>query len=123
MSHNRRDFLQSFGSGAATLGLGGMTLSPRSTNTGDAVSSPEQILEVSQNGAIVETRSGKVRGYRRNGIYTYKGIPYGGPTSGKNRFMGPTPPQPWTAYKQVISIDGGGPADGQCWAAAFFEFW
>ena len=75
MSNNRRYFLKTIGAGAATLGLGGMNITSCSSNTSDSVSSPEQVLEVSQDGAIVETRSGKVRGYRRNGIYTYKGIP------------------------------------------------
>lgn len=102
MANNRRDFLKTVGGGAATLGLGGMTLSSCSSGSGDPVSSPEQILEVSQNGAIVETRSGKVRGYRRNGIYTYKGIPYGGPTSGRNRFMAPTSPEPWTGIRNTM---------------------
>ncbi len=88
MSNNRRDFLKTIGGGTATLGLGGITLSSCSSNTGDSVSSPEQTLEVSQDGAIVETRSGKVRGYRRNGIYTYKGIPYGGTHIGKEPFYG-----------------------------------
>jgi para-nitrobenzyl esterase len=102
MSNNRRDFLKTFGTGAATLGLGGMTFSSCSSTSGDSVSSPEQVLEVSQNGAIVETRSGKVRGYRRNGIFTYKGIPYGGPTSGKNRFMAPTSPEPWAGIRNAL---------------------
>ena len=102
MSNNRRDFLKTFGGGAATLGLGGMGLSSCSSETGNSGSRPEQILEVSQNGAIVETGSGKVRGYRRNGIYTYKGIPYGGPTSGKNRFMAPTEPEPWTGIRNAL---------------------
>lgn len=102
MSSSRRDFLKSVGGGSATLGLGGVTLSSCSSKSGDSVSPPEQILEVSLDGAIVETRSGKVRGYRRNGIYTYKGIPYGGPTSGKNRFMAPISPEPWAGIRNTM---------------------
>jgi para-nitrobenzyl esterase len=102
MSSNRRVFLKTIGGGAASIGLGGMTLSSCASTSDKTESPPEQILEVSENGAIVETRSGKVRGYRRNGIYTYKGIPYGGPTLGKNRFMAPTPPEPWTGIRNTL---------------------
>jgi para-nitrobenzyl esterase len=101
MSSNRREFFKKVG-GAATLGLGGATLASCSSKSGDSVASPEQVLEVSEEGAIVGTRSGKVRGFRRNGIFTYKGIPYGGPTSGKNRFMAPTSPESWTGIRNTM---------------------
>jgi len=44
----------------------------------------------------VETRYGKVRGVEWNGIKTFKGIHYGASTAGKNRYMPPQPPAPWT---------------------------
>lgn len=37
--------------------------------------------------AVVETTSGAMRGYIRNGVYTFKGLPYGTPVSGVRRFM------------------------------------
>lgn len=102
MANSRRDFLKTVGGGAATLGLGGMTLTSCTSTSGDSVLLPEQNVEVSHDGAIVKTHSGKVRGYQRNGIYTYKGIPYGGPTSGKNRFMAPTSPEPWAGVRNTM---------------------
>jgi len=45
--------------------------------------------------AVVKTTSGPAGGYIRRGIYTYKGIPYGGSTDGSNRFMPPSKPKAW----------------------------
>jgi hypothetical protein len=44
--------------------------------------------------AVVETSAGKIRGYTRNGIYTFKGIPFGASTEGDARFMPPQSPHP-----------------------------
>ena len=70
MQNNRRDFLKTVGLGSATIGFGGMTLSSCTNTSVTNESLSEQTVEVSENGAIVETKYGKVRGYRRNGIYT-----------------------------------------------------
>jgi para-nitrobenzyl esterase len=51
---------------------------------------------------IVETDSGKVYGYSRDGVIGYRGIPYGGDTSGKNRFLPPTKPAPWTGVRSAL---------------------
>jgi para-nitrobenzyl esterase len=49
--------------------------------------------------AVVETDSGKVAGYIRNGIFTFKGIPYADSTEGVNRFMPPRKPKPWSGVR------------------------
>jgi para-nitrobenzyl esterase len=52
---------------------------------------------------IATTSAGKVRGIVNDGINVFKGIPYGGTTAGKNRFMPPTKPAPWTATRDAIA--------------------
>jgi para-nitrobenzyl esterase len=58
---------------------------------------------------VAETAYGKVLGTSGDGVYSFKGIPYGGPTGGMNRFMPPTPPKPWPGIKDATRY---GPA---CW--------
>jgi len=48
---------------------------------------------------IAETEAGKVVGYIRNGINTFKGIPYAETTAGANRFMPPVKIKPWTGVR------------------------
>ena len=49
--------------------------------------------------AIVDARHGKVAGFVRNGIFGFKGMPYGAPTGGENRFLPPKPPESWTGVR------------------------
>jgi para-nitrobenzyl esterase len=53
---------------------------------------------------VVETPSGKIRGFKRKGVYAFKGVPYGASTSGANRFMAPAPPEPWTGIRNALQF-------------------
>lgn len=53
---------------------------------------------------IAETTSGKVQGMNLGGIKTFKGIPYGASTGGKNRFMPPQKPAPWTGVRDAFEF-------------------
>ena len=55
---------------------------------------------------IVEIASGKLRGASSAGIYSFKGIPYGASTAGRNRFMPPEPPQPWAGVRDALAYTG-----------------
>jgi para-nitrobenzyl esterase len=48
---------------------------------------------------VADTTLGKVRGLTIDGVHSFRGIPYGGDTAGKNRFMPPTRPRPWTGVR------------------------
>jgi len=50
---------------------------------------------------IAETTCGKLRGRTVDGIHVFKGVPYGADTSGKNRFMPPRKPAPWSGARDA----------------------
>jgi len=60
------------------------------------------LINASNENAIVETSAGKVRGFARNGINTFLGIPYAGSTEGKARFQTPTKLVPWTGLRSSM---------------------
>lgn len=57
----------------------------------------------SDGATVVETSSGRIRGFKRNGVYTFRGVPYGASTSGSRRFMPPAPPDPWTGIRNALA--------------------
>ena len=52
---------------------------------------------------------GRVRGVDAGGIKTFKGIPYGASTAGKNRFMPPVDPAKWTGVRDALAYGPSAP--------------
>lgn len=96
---------------AAALAAGTAVLalaSPKSVPSAEAEASPGSLLarpttiEASPRKNIVETESGKVYGFVKNGVVTFRGIPYGASTDGKKRFMPPVKPEPWAGVRSAL---------------------
>ena len=99
MKTNRRNFIQSLGLGAA-----GLTASPvlSSAMTAPPSKSDGQLLFVGDSIAVAPTEFGKIRGFILRDIVQFLGVPYGADTSGKNRFMPPQKPAPWSDIKPCV---------------------
>ena len=82
----RRSFLAALGAGCAAAG--------RAAAQGPAAGT--QLFWT------VETNAGKVQGIANGGIKEFKGIPYGAPTGGRNRYMPPRKPASWTGVRECL---------------------
>jgi para-nitrobenzyl esterase len=53
---------------------------------------------------VVDTTAGKIRGFVNRDIHTFKGIPYGASTAGKNRFMPPAKMPAWSGTRDATTF-------------------
>jgi len=106
---SRRGFLKglSISVAAVTAGSGLTKRTSAQSLAAPARTTAAQDTGGSQIFHVVETTSGKVQGISTAGIKEFKGIPYGAPTGGKNRFMPPRKPVSWTGVRECFS-------HGQC---------
>ena len=83
---NRRSFLAALGAGCALA----------NKSFGQKPAAARQLF------STIETTSGKVQGIVNTGIQEFKGIPYGAPTGGMNRYMPPQKPTAWTGVRECF---------------------
>ncbi len=50
---------------------------------------------------VVATKSGKIAGSFKNGLYTFKGIPYAAPPAGELRWLPPRPVKKWDGIREA----------------------
>nr|WP_067055181.1 carboxylesterase/lipase family protein [Mucilaginibacter sp. L294] len=100
MENNRRGFLQKLVLITSAAGLSqvipakSLAKSYKLVSEGGVVASPAN--------AVVDTTAGKVKGYTRNKIYTFKGIPYAESTAGANRFLPPVKVVKWEGVRNTL---------------------
>src|SRR3954451_13976979 len=67
--------------------------------------------------AVATTQYGKVRGYVEDGVLTFKGVPYGAPTGGENRWLPAKPPTPWDGEYSALIYGANCPQRLHDWAS------
>jgi para-nitrobenzyl esterase len=75
--------------------------------------------------AVAKTQHGKVRGYVEAGVLTFKGVPYGAPTGGENRWLPAKPPKPWDGELPALTYGANCPQRLHDWSSeqTFLQQW
>lgn len=85
-----------------------MVLACATLALGAALAGPAGAAPAPTPSAVVETSHGPIQGLLEDGVAAFKGIPYGAPPTGGQRFLAPQPPEPWDDV--LVAADYGAPA-------------
>ncbi|WP_047495477.1 carboxylesterase/lipase family protein [Terriglobus sp. TAA 43] len=102
---------------SASAGLG---LSVSSADAAEATkpsSHPQSGTCSTPRSAVAKTTYGKVRGYLSDGVYTFKGVPYGEHTGGDNRWLPAKAPKPWSDELPCLVYGANCPQTLHAWTA------
>jgi para-nitrobenzyl esterase len=114
MAQSRRQILKSGLAGVVAIGGAAATAVAQSANGRSSGGGAAPTVTTGRmTGPLffdVDTSSGIVRGTVNTGVKIFRGIRYGADTGGKNRFMPPRKPAPWTGARNCI---GYGPISPQ----------
>lgn len=61
----------------------------------------DQVQNKEKDLTVRQTAYGAVKGAEDDGVLTWKGVPYGGDTSGEHRFKAPTDPEKWNGERDA----------------------
>ena len=92
MEQSRRDFLKQASLVVAASGLG-----------------LKSAWAADSSFVVADTSFGRIRGIDAGGIKIFKGVKYGGNTTGRNRFMPPTDPAKWTGVRDAMEFGPSAP--------------
>jgi para-nitrobenzyl esterase len=98
----RRDFLKSAVVMAGVSGAATLSAEKPPKGASVAAGACDTRIVASNENAIVETTAGKVRGFTRNGIFTFFGIPYAATTAGTGRFQPPGKVVSWAGLRSSM---------------------
>ena len=103
---------------AATTGLGAtgesLAFASDSIKTGSHQESGDCSTPRS---AVAKTQYGKVRGCLVDGVFTFKGVPYGQTTAGENRWLPAKTPAPWTDEYPALAYGANCPQTLHPWTS------
>ena len=87
----------------ATAGLGSTLDRPAvALASTEPAQRPSPVRCSTPRSAVAQTQYGKVRGYEDGGVLTFKGVPYGQPTGGDNRWLPCKPPAAWDGERPTL---------------------
>lgn len=99
---SRRDAIGAAAIGGVMAPL--VSASAAMASAASGAGSEEAVTITTPQEAIIQIASGRIRGFERNGVFVYKGVPYGADTGGKARFLPPRKPQPWTGVLDTLGF-------------------